>query len=242
MVVKPRHPSVTNWFETPLGRHVLQAETRLAREALEDVFGFDLLQIGHWGRERFLLDAVRTQHATLVAEDSQLGVSLNAQLSALPFASDSIDAVLLPHTLELVDDPYAVLREAERILRPEGTLMICGFNPWSGWGLRRTLARAVGGPEFPPNIQRMISEMRLRDWVALLGLDVDKVMGYLGLIAWAGAGVPPPEHVTRPSIMSGAYFLKAHKRVQTLTMLRPKWRTRSRIRVGAAEPTTRVRG
>ncbi len=220
----------------------MQAETLLARDALEDVFGFDLLQIGHWGQDRFLLGAARTQHATVVAEGACAGVSLNAQFSALPFAADSIDAVLLPHTLELVDDPYAVLREAERILRPEGSLMICGFNPWSGWGLRRTLARTLDGAVFPPDIQRMISELRLKDWMALLGLDVDKVTGYLGLIPWVGPSAPPQRHVARPSIMSGAYLLKAHKRAHTLTMVRPKWRTRPRVRVGAAEPTTRVRG
>ncbi len=220
----------------------MHEETLLARDALEDVFGFDLLQIGQWGQERFLLSAARTQHATVVADHAHAGAALTAHFDALPFASDSIDAVLLPHTLELVDDPYAVLREAERILRPEGTLMICGFNPWSGWGLRRAMARAVHGAAFPPDIQRLISEMRLKDWVALLGLDVDKVMGYLGLIPLIGPSVPPQSHVARPSIMCGAYLLKAHKRAHTLTMVRPKWRTRPRVLVGAAEPTTRVRG
>ena len=220
----------------------MHEEALLAREALEDVFGFDLLQIGHWGQERFLLGGVRTQHATVVAEQSYAGVALNAHFDALPFASDSIDAVLLPHTLELVDDPYAVLREAERILRPEGRLLICGFNPWSGWGLRRAITRTFHGATFPPDIQRLISEMRLKDWVALLGLDVDEVKGYLGLIPLVGPTVPPQTHVARPSLVCGAYLLKAHKRVQTLTMVRPKWRALPRVRVGAAEPTTRVRG
>jgi len=233
---------VIDWFETPLGKRVMREESQVARAALEDVFGFDLLQIGHWGSEGFLLAAARTQHTTLVAENVVGGVSLCAQLDALPFASDSVDAVLMPHTLELVDDPYAVLREAERILRPEGTLMICGFNPWSGWGARRALARAIDWPAFPPGTQRMLSELRLRDWVALLGLDTGKVMGYLGLIPWSSSGKPADGYSAKPAIMCGAYLIKAQKRTQTLTMLRPKWRTRSRMLVPAAEPTTRVRG
>src|SRR5208283_1731784 len=105
------------------------------------------------------------------APDLSPGVTLQSQLESLPFASDSIDAILLPHTLELVEDPYAVLREAERVLCAEGCLMICGFNPWSGWGARRLFARLLRRPPFPPGTRRVLSELRLRDWVALLGFD-----------------------------------------------------------------------
>ena len=83
-------------------------------------------------------------------------MTLCAPLDSLPFRSDSIDAIFLPHTLELVEDPYAVLREAERVLCAEGCLMICGFNPLSGWGVRRAFAHYVGRPVFPPQTQRML--------------------------------------------------------------------------------------
>lgn len=232
---------MTNWFDTPLGRRVLQEETIVAREAMEDVFGFDLLQVGPWGPGRGLLQAARTQHTTLVGEHAARGVTLQAQLAALPLAADCVDAVLLPHTLELVDDPYAVLREAERILRPEGSLLICCFNPYSGWGLRRILARRFDRPVFPPGIQRMISELRLKDWMAFLGIDVEQVWGYLGLLPWAGAG-GEAVYRSRPAMMGGAYLLKARKRTQTLTLLRPKWKPRPRVLVGAPEPTSQVRG
>ena len=86
----------------------------------------------------------------LLAPDLGPGVTLCAPLASLPFASDSIDAIILPHTLELVEDPYAVLREAERVLCAEGCLMICGFNPWSGWGARRLFAQYFRRPAFPP--------------------------------------------------------------------------------------------
>ena len=89
----------------------------------------------------------------------------------------------------------------------------------------------------------MLSELRLRDWVALLGLDTSKVMGYLGLIPLAGSAAGTADaYSAKPALMCGAYLLKAQKRTQTLTMLRPKWRSRPRVLVPAAEPTTRVRG
>jgi len=229
-----------DWFEGPLGARVLREEAALAPLALDDVFGFELLQVGAWGPARHLLDGARTQHTTLVAPERSSGVTLCAPLDSLPFRSDAIDAIFLPHTLELVEDPYAVLREAERVLCAEGCLMICGFNPFSGWGVRRAFARYVGRPAFPPQTQRMLSERRLRDWVALLGFDVDSVYGYLG--PWPAKGRLARTNDARPRAawMAGAYLLKARKRVKTMTLVRPRWRARQRVLVGAAEPTSKV--
>jgi len=227
----------TDWFEGPLGARVLREEAARAPLALDDVFGFELLQVGGWGPARHLLDGARTQHATLVAPEVSPGVTLCAPLDSLPFRSDSIDAIFLPHTLELVEDPYAVLREAERVLCAEGCLMICGFNPFSGWGIRRAFAHYVGRPEFPPQTRRMLSERRLRDWVALLGFDVDSVYGYLGVLPTKGRN---NDFRPRLAWAAGAYLLKARKRVQTMTWVLPRRRVRQRVLVGAAEPTSKV--
>src|SRR6201996_1432311 len=178
--------TVANWFDGPLGARVLREETALAPLALENVFGFELLQMGTWGPARHLLDGARTQHTTLVAPECSPGVTLCAPLETLPFRSDSIDAIFLPHTLELVEDPYAVLREAERILTAEGCLMICGFNPWSGWGARRLFGHFFRRPSFPPHTRRLLAERRLRDWMALLDFEVADVHGYLGSLPIAG--------------------------------------------------------
>jgi SAM-dependent methyltransferase len=237
---------VSDWFEGPLGARVLREESALAPLALDNVFGFELLQVGAWGPARHLLDGARTQHTTLVSPELAPGVTLCAPLDTLPFRSDSIDAIFLPHTLEFVEDPYAVLREAERVLTGEGCLMICGFNPFSGWGMRRRFAQYFGRPAFPPGTQRMLSERRLRDWVALLGFDVDSVYGYLGLLPLKGraARAPEPGHGSefrpRVALAAGAYLLKARKRVSTLTLVRPRRRVRQRVLVGAAEPTSKV--
>lgn len=224
--------TTNDWLEGPLGACVLREEAALARLVLDDVFGFELLQVGAWGPARHLLDGARAQHTTVVAAEMGTGVTLCAPLALLPFASDAIDAVLLPHTLELVEDPHAVLREAERVLCAEGCLMICGFNPFSGWGARQLFARYLRQPAFPPQMRRMLSERRLRDWVALLGFDVDSVHGYLGSLPLSRAATAP-----RAPLMAGAYWLKARKRVQTLTQVRPRRRARPRVLVGAVEPT-----
>jgi SAM-dependent methyltransferase len=228
---------VSDWFAGPLGTRVLREEAALATLALDNVFGFELLQVGAWGPARHLLEGARTQHTTLLAPEMTPGVSLRAPLDTLPFRSDSIDAIFLPHTLELVEDPYAVLREAERVLTAEGCLLICGFNPFSGWGVRRLFGHYFGRPAFPPGTQRMLSERRLRDWVALLGFDVDSVYGYLGLLPVTGRAL---EVRPRTPLATGAYLLKARKRVSTLTLVRPRRRALKRVLVGAAEPTSKV--
>jgi SAM-dependent methyltransferase len=239
--------AAAEWFASPLGARVLREETALARLALDDVFGFELLQVGAWGPSRHLLDGARTQHTTLLAPDLSPAVTLCAPLASLPFSSDSIDAILLPHTLELVEDPYAVLREAERVLCAEGCLMICGFNPFSGWGARHLFTQYFRRPAFPPETRRMLSERRLRDWMALLDFEVASVYGYLGSMPMTGrlprttdGSTREPEYRPRSAFTAGGYLLKARKRVQTLTLVRPKRRSRQRVLVPAAEPTTKV--
>ena len=103
--------------------------------------------------------------------------------------------------------------------------------------MRRAFARYLKWPAFPPGTQRMLSERRLRDWVALLGFDVDSVFGYLSILPVKGG---PQEVKPRAPLTAGAYLLKARKRVSTLTMVRPRRRVRQRVLVGAAETTHKV--
>jgi hypothetical protein len=124
--------------------------------------------------------------------------------------------------------------------------MICGFNPWSGWGVRRLFAQYFRRPPFPPQTRRLLAERRLRDWVALLDFEVADVYGYLGALPVAGrqykldGASGETQYRRRPALTAGGYLLKARKRVQTLTMVRPKRRVRQRVLVPAAEPTSKV--
>lgn len=63
------------------------------------------------------------------------GCSVTAKLLQLPFASDSVDVVLLPHALETENDVAAVLKEAVRIVKPNGQLIFIGLNPLGCWRL-----------------------------------------------------------------------------------------------------------
>src|SRR5580765_3727795 len=124
-----------DWFETPAGRYLRCWEQAQFDEAVADVFGYHALQLGL--PEIEALRANRMPHRWL-ASPSGAGApaTLVADFAALPFPANSLDPLALPHALELSPDPHATLREAERVLVPEGRVIVCGLNPASLWGLR----------------------------------------------------------------------------------------------------------
>lgn len=229
------------WLSTPLGRQLLQGESELLGGLLDDVFGLELLQIGGWGASRELLSASRTRRQTIVAEQPGGAVDIVARLDQLPVQTASIDAVLLPHTLEFHADPQAVVREADRVLTGEGQLIILGFRPWSLWGLRSRASREG----YPHGLTEPLGARRVRDWLGLLGYEVVRQRTYLYSRPWASAA-----HMTRRILRRGlfnplpaaAWLLCARKHVYRMTPLRLRFPRERRNVIGALpEPTTRNR-
>lgn len=234
------------WLREGLGQRVYALEYKLVAEALIQVFGWQLLQIGAWGDDLGLMDGARTQRKVVLCQEPLTPVpgvmSIRSRLDALAIASDSVDAVLLPHTLEYAVDPHELLREVERILPGDGQLIVLGFRPFSAWGVRNLLAHAG----FPPGARRLIAEHRIRDWLKLLGFEVVDAQRYLFTWPW-GAAAPRMQSFLENiggrlwPLFAGAYLLRARKRVYTLTPVRPRWRARARVVGGLIEPTTRQR-
>jgi SAM-dependent methyltransferase len=241
--IADRDTALAAWWGSQLGRSLLAAEAELLGEAMEDVFGWELLQVGAWGGARELLARGRTRRQSLVAAPGfAAGADIIARPAHLPVGGDSIDAALLPHTLEFAPDPYAVLREVDRVLAGEGQLLILGFRPFSLWGLRARASRSG----FPPGMRRVLSASVVREWLVLLGYEVVAESRYLYLGPWsrglsAGEGTG---RILRPGLTyplpAGAYLLKARKRVYTLTPIRPRVRERPAVLGGLVKPTTRT--
>src|SRR4029077_11506552 len=116
-LIPDRDAALSAWWASRLGRALLAAESELLAAALEDVFGWELLQVGAWGNGRELLAGSRTRRQSLIAAAAfPGGADIIARPSQIPVTSDCVDAALLPHTLEFAPDPYAVLREVDRVL------------------------------------------------------------------------------------------------------------------------------
>jgi len=251
-----------DWLRSPLGQRVYALECKHVGESLSQVFGWQLLQIGVWGDDHGLITQARTQAKSVLASAGEkialphmlsahsstgpitptnptIGV-LQSRVDAMGIASDSVDAVLLPHTLERVSDPHAVLREVERIIMGDGHLIVLGFKPFSAWGLRHLFA----GNGFPPGIERPLGEWRVRDWLKLLGFEIVDARRYLFSMPF-GKAASGAQHFFETAgahawpLLAGAYMLKARKRVYTMTPIRLRWRSRTGVVGGLVEPAAR---
>lgn len=163
----------SNWLTTAeLGCYLLEREQAFYRRAVSDVFGFHAVQVGV--PDVNFLDHNRIPWQCRVAETGP--VDIRCEPERLPFETRSLDLLLMPHVLDFTTKPHHVLREAERVLMPEGRLVLTGFNPLSLWGLRRL----IQGRSATPWCGNFLSLARIKDWLALLELEANPTafMGY----------------------------------------------------------------
>lgn len=228
------------WFATPLGQYLLAREQAYFDHAVADIFGYNAFQLGLG--EHDLLRASRISLRCRV--DMAGAVQLRADFRDLPIASNSTDLLVLPHVLEFSEHPHQILREVERVLVPEGHVVIACFNPWSLWGFRRMFH---AGTEYPWR-GRFINLPRLKDWLALLGFEIaagqmscyvppctqQKWLERCGFLESAGDRWWP--------MAGGVYFLQAVKRVRGVRLIMPKWSDRLVPKKSLAAAPKRVRG
>lgn len=227
----------------PRGRLLLARERRELQNLLPQLTGYRFVQIGCWnGLQEWLgkalrADGGRVQYWTLDTQANN-GVHVCGEPERLPIASQSVDAVFLPHSLEQTVSSHRLLREVDRILCPHGQLIVLGFNPLSPWSLTRRLQqmlrRQVQGGRF-------YGAARVGDWLGLLDYEVQELRRFGSF--WNDAGRRRPlnspwvARLTAP--LAQAYVIFARKRVVPLTPARPRWRQLPKI--GAvAMPEARV--
>jgi len=180
---------LTDWLGSPLGEAMLDSQRRLLEPVLGRIFGYHVLQLSYSPEVNMLNDCI-AGHCFTFAPAWRKGVQHTvADIESLPLASDSMDAVLIHHALDFTADSHRLVREASRVLRPGGRMIILGFNPWSLWGLSKVLRWRSP----PPWNARFITKSRLNDWLSLLDFQMERLEhgGYLpplkhtGLLAYA---------------------------------------------------------
>lgn len=247
---RPQSPfaGMEEWLRSPIGALVASMECAALKPLLANTFGYYLVQIGIADGLDEALDASRIRHRVRLCSDRS-GVAppdcILGSPMALPIASDSVDAVLLPHTLDFCRDPRAALREVERILIPEGRVILIGFNALSTWGLRRLLWPSRGRAPWCGRFQPL---SRVERWLAELGFDIEVQqhlrpclpLGHLlgrrcTVLEWLGAHLWPA--------LGPIYVVRAVKRVATLTPLKPRLTAPSALLTArAVRPSTRGTG
>lgn len=243
---------LTDWLTTPPGAYLLAWENAQFNDAVSNIFGYHALQLGlpeldalqanrmphQWLSSQALtgFGADTGRETTIKASSSRPRAALVTDSCALPFAENSLDLVVLPHTLEQSHDPHASLREVERVLVPEGRVVISGLNPASLWGMRQSRGhfyRRLGYDDmFLPESGEFIGYWRLRDWLRLLSFEVESARfgcyrpaltneKWLARFDWmdqAGKRWWP--------IFGAVYFVVAVKRVRGMRLLEPAWKSR----------------
>ena len=129
--------TLADWFATPLGRYLLAREQAYFDQTVADIFGFHALQVGLPDCP-FLAQSRIPSRWTI---DYDPPADVIADPHGLPFAENAVDLIVMPHALEFTDDPHLMLREAYRVIRPEGQIVISGFNPFSLYGAKRYFGR-----------------------------------------------------------------------------------------------------
>jgi SAM-dependent methyltransferase len=259
------------WTDSPPGRYVLDWEQAQLDRVVSDVFGFHALQLGlpqldalrenRMPCRGLVLDAASAASRPFAlppaAVPAQPGrhapdgrSTVWCDLLDLPFEAQSVDLIVMPHTLEFTADPHRLLREAERVLMPEGQLIILGFNSLSLWGARQSVGKMTGRP-FIPAPHDLIAFTRLKDWIKLLGFDLergrfgcyrpplasDQWLGRYRFMEAAGDRWWP--------IFGATYMVKAIKRVRGMRLVGPvkvKKAVRATGLAPAATPNTRNHG
>lgn len=219
-----------------LGERLLQAEGEQLSSLLNRHFGKHALLLGVPEQQK-LLEATRIPCHSLLSpliHKEKISNYIEGDFHELPILTGSIDLVMLPHTLEFIDNPRQLLAEACRIVKPEGLIMISGFNPYSAWGVKKIFAKHKGMPWSGNFIQPHL----VKNWVRLAEFEMEKQASILFR--------PPVNHPAFYNKMhaierighacfpffGGVYMVLARAKVIPLTPIRLKWKqSLSNIRI-----------
>jgi SAM-dependent methyltransferase len=206
-------------YQSPRGKLLQSLEVDYLKRSITVGCKQTILQIGGLGWENEFIDCTLYERFTIIdtlGEGWQEASKIRARAFSLPIQTESVDLVILPHILEFDAQRFQTMREVERVLKPEGDLIVLSLNPWSLW-LRtqylwdRKLADSWWQGHF-------ISRSRLLDWLKLLNFevktsaefDIDSVKLKIGSFSF-----------NKNTVLATAYAIKAVKRRYTLIPLEP---------------------
>lgn len=233
-----------HWLQHFLGNCLITAEKDLLFSLLEKLYGKHTLLIGS-PNQHSLLDASVMPHHILLSPVMGKNLSMRqieSELYELPLISGSVDLVLLPHTLEHLDNPHHLLSEACRVVKPEGHIIVFGFNPFSMWGLKKHLVKK----KKMPGSLNFMSLGLVKNWLTLEEFQIvkqdfimyrpptshPKIFKKLKWLEWLGRKFKLP--------WGGVYMIMAQNKSIPLTPIKMRWKQQlSGVRVTIPKPTIR---
>lgn len=224
-----------------LGARLLEAEQALLTQLLNQHYGKHALLIGVPEQQTLLNSTVVALHSLLsplIHHDKTLG-NIESDFHELPILTGSIDLVMLPHTLEFVDHPQQLLREACRIVKPEGLIAVTGFNPMSAWGLRKQFARH----RVAPWTGNFMKPNTIKTWLSLVDFEMETRRTIMHRPPFSQAHLfeklswlEKIGSICFP-MFGGVYVMLARAKVVPLTPIRMSWKQQlSGLRISSTIP------
>jgi SAM-dependent methyltransferase len=233
-----------HWLQQVQGKRVLHVERKCLFSLLDKRYGKHALLIGS-PEQQTLLNANVMSHqmlmGTMIPKQPKLN-AIESEFYELPIASGSIDLVLLPHTLEHLDNPRHLLFEACRTVKPDGHIIIFGFNPLSLWGVKKSFS----DHKKEPWSANFILASTVKNWLTLAEFQIvqNKNLMYrppvhsqsiykkLKWLEWIGNTFRLP--------VGGIYMVMAQNKSIPLTPIKMRWKQQlSGIRSTIPKPTIR---
>ena len=159
-----------SWYQRDRGQYLLATIKTQLEPILDTSFGYHLVQIGPL-RAQPLFENSRINHRVYCSDSTGGNVGLIASAEELPFESDSVDTLIALHCLDFSAHPHQALREMQRVVTPQGKLIIIGFNPYSLLGVTLRLKRLIGNDLWRNH--GPLGSHRLSDWLHLLGCQIE---------------------------------------------------------------------
>lgn len=220
-----------NWLHRePLGTCLLNIEQARLTEVLKRHFGKHVVLIGV-PQQRHLLQASVLPVQTLIsplAHREEIPGEIESNFIDVPILTGSVDLVLMPHTLEFVENPRRLLTEACRIVKPEGLIIMLGFNPASMWGCKKAISKRKASPW----AGNLISAHKIKSWLGLSDFAIEQQETFLyrppfknNKIFKKAQFVENIGKLLYPAF-GGVYMIVARAKVLQLTPIRMQWKQR----------------
>lgn len=205
------------WYQTSEGVRFSQRLDGVLRSTIESIFGYNAAQL--------------TLDTPTVLKHSPINYKINAcqksgqvlcNGSSLPFESESLDLIILAHSLECTSDPHAVLREVERVLVGEGSLIIIGLSPLS-------LSYAMSRLKEIKNLTHRYTSRKVCEWLDVLGFETSggskvpveafNVLDEKQSVSYRNKTL----NILFRAIKGRGYYIHAKKRITRVTPISPPW-------------------
>lgn len=244
--------ALEHWLASHAGQYFVQREQAWLDRTVPDLFGFRAVQLGTRAvdglresripHRAYVQDIIRTAGPHEPDQARPAVADCYASFEDLPFDSQSLDLVVLPHVLEFAADPLQVLREVDRVLMPEGRVLITGFNPMSLWGLRQSLF-GRWKPVWPQGCEP-IHLVRLKEWLKVLSVEPEfgRFVGYR-FPAFSEHGLQRMPFMEKAGdrwwpVCGGVYCFGGIKRIRGMRLVGPAFKDRKPLAVKSLKPVT----